>query len=106
MSPKRLVVTSTSNCQGFSTSFMAQASMMTVSRANLPLYLRSYSSRPVSRKMPVRAFMILALCTMATFLRPVATACAKAYSNRRRLPWRVLTPVAMATAWGSPSMGM
>ena len=74
MSPNRLVVTSMSNCQGLSTSFIAQASMITVSSSNWPLYRRSYSSSPVSRKMPVSAFMMLALCTIVTFLRPVSTA--------------------------------
>ena len=47
---------------------MAHASMITVSSANRPLYLRSYSSSPVSRNMPVSAFMMLALCTIVDFL--------------------------------------
>ncbi len=104
MSPNRLVVTSTSNCQGLSTSFIAQASTITDSIAMRPLYFSSYICSAVSLKMPVSAFMMLALCTMVTFLRPVAMACSKAYSRMWRQPARVLMPVAMATACGSSSI--
>ena len=104
MSPNRLVVTSTSNCHGFSTSFIAQASTMTVSISMRPLYFSSYICSPVSLKMPVSAFMMLALCTTVTFLRPVAMACSKANSRMCRQPARVLMPVAMATACGSSSI--
>ena len=42
--------------------------------------------------------------TLYANLRPVATACSNANSSRRLLPWRVLTPVAIATACGSSSI--
>jgi hypothetical protein len=48
--------------------------------------------------------MMLALCTIVTFLRPRRIACSKANSIKRRLPARVLMPVAMATACGSSSI--
>ena len=43
---------------------------------------------------------MFALCTMVTFLRPAAIACSNANSSSRRLPCRVFTPLAMATACG------
>ena len=51
-----------------------------------PCTFSSYICSAVSRKMPVSAFMMLALCTMVTFLRPVAMACSKAYSRMWRQP--------------------
>ena len=73
MSPKRFVVTIVSNCHGFSTSCIAQASTMRSSTCTLPSYFFA-TSRAVSRKTPVSALSTFALWTMVTFLRPCFTA--------------------------------
>jgi hypothetical protein len=74
MSPKRFVVTITSNCHGFITSCMQHASMIRSSQVMPLLSYRFATSRPVSRKRPVSAFSTLALCTSVTFLRPCFSA--------------------------------
>ena len=68
MSPNMLVVTMTSNWLGFSISCMAQLSTMRSSISKRSRYF-SPISIVVSRNRPVRAFSMLALCTIVTLRR-------------------------------------
>ncbi len=87
-----------SNCHGFSTSFMAQASMMTVSRMNLPLYLRSYSSSPVSRKIPGQGLHDVGLVNDGHLFSARRNRVLEGkFAAADGCPGGVLTPVAMAT---------
>ena len=68
----------------------------------------SCTASKIAASVPIWAPGANAEAADHTFLRPVATACAKANSSRRRLAWRVLMPVAIAiaTACGSSSISM
>lgn len=76
MSPKRFVVTITSNFSGRITSSIAHASTILSSLATRPAYSAA-TFRPISRKRPCEYLRMLALCTTVTRLRP----CFTAYSN-------------------------
>ena len=94
MSPKRLVVTMTSNWCGFKTICIAMLSMILSS-----VLMSGYSaaiSREISRNSPPVYFRMFALWTVVTFFLP----CFRAYSYANRIirsdPARVTTPIVSA----------